>query len=111
MSIFLRRDLQKKETEQDVDVKDHASVRGQANGSKETNGPNYEMNNELELTPPKESVYQRHFPRERSLEHTSAVEADEADIRLRAYFLWEERNASRGSSEDDWFRARKELQQ
>jgi Protein of unknown function (DUF2934) len=46
----------------------------------------------------------------RAEQEASAAEPDETEIRLAAYFLWQERGGSDGSPEDDWFEAQKVLQ-
>jgi hypothetical protein len=46
---------------------------------------------------------------EHHYEASTHHEPDEHETRMLAYFLWEGREASHGSADDDWYRAKEEL--
>jgi hypothetical protein len=101
------------EKDEELDLKDHAKIPGPPPGSELSNEPttDVEINKTFEPMTPPASNHQGEFVQRSANEHAKEPELNETEVRLLAYFLWEARDDSRRSPEDDWFRAQKELQE
>ena len=110
MSIFSRRESQQKEQEEKLISPHRASTNNPIDGSAYSIASTHEVGNGTEKTLLEKSNPRDELRDEQVIEPARALEPDESSIRLLAYLLWQERGDSNGSPEDDWFRARKELQ-
>jgi hypothetical protein len=104
------RDSQQKEKDHDLDAPHRTDAQDPSNGSAHSISSVQEASKENEATERKEPGHSD-GPLPRSAgEETEVVEPEHDSIQLLAYFLWQERGETHGSPENDWFRARNELQ-
>ncbi len=113
MSRVSLRDSQQKEAKDlDLDIPRQAntpSTQSASNGSAHSVSSVLESPTESAAANAKEPS-QSDDPHESHKEETNVLEPEHDSIQLLAYFLWQERGASHGSPDDDWFKARNELQ-
>jgi hypothetical protein len=101
------------DADQELETEDQAKTPSRPAGSELSSGPNgdVELNETFESMTPPASNHQGDSGQVSADEHAEEPELNETEVRLLAYFLWEARDDSHRSPEDDWFRARKELQE
>jgi len=107
MSRTLMPDSQPTEIDEEIKPTDHAILHSLLNAPKRPDVSNHGIERDYE---PAGTSYQDVLPVHIN-EPARPVEPDETDIRILAHSLWEQRDPSHGSSEDDWFQARRQLQE